>query len=265
MPGSANTNVKARPHARPLYVEVTIDAPLDRIWELTQSPHLHQRWDARFSRIAYGDVEADANANAGDNDSHGTTGAVRFHYRLGVGPVGGRGPALTGNGITTAERRRADGARISALRFASDSRWSPLQEGTGYWRYVPEAGQVRFLTGYDYRTWPGRSAGRLDRYVIRPWVGWLTAWSFDRLRLWAELGITPERSRRNAWFDATARTAAVLAVAAVAGLLPALGTALMVSLLPPLPTTPAARRCVRKPPDPKSARPPGALARLARP
>ncbi|WP_405019373.1 hypothetical protein OHV05_23265 [Kitasatospora sp. NBC_00070] len=235
----------------PLYIETTIDAPFDRVWELTQLPHLHERWDARFTRIAY--VE------------DGGSGPVRFHYRLGLGRVGGPGPALTGNGITTAERHRADGSRISALRFASDSRWSPLQEGTGYWRYAPEAGQIRFLTGYDYRTWPGPAARRLDRYLIRPCVGWLTAWSFDRLRLWAELGVTPERSRRNAGLELLARTAVVLAVAALAGALAALPAALLVVLVPPLPTTPAARRCVRRPPDPRSGRAPAALALLARP
>ena len=32
--------------------------------------------------------------------------------------------------------------------------------------------------------------------VFRPLMGWATAWSFDRLRIWAEDGITPETSLR---------------------------------------------------------------------
>ncbi|MBC7763625.1 MAG: SRPBCC family protein, partial [Candidatus Saccharibacteria bacterium] len=32
----------------------------------------------------------------------------------------------------------------------------------------------------------------LDRVMIRPLVGWMTAWSFDRLRIWAETGVEPE-------------------------------------------------------------------------
>jgi len=29
--------------------------------------------------------------------------------------------------------------------------------------------------------------------VLRRLIGWLTAWSFDRLRIWAERGEEPER------------------------------------------------------------------------
>jgi hypothetical protein len=35
------------------YVEVRIHSGVDRIWQLTQDPHLHQRWDLRFDRITY--------------------------------------------------------------------------------------------------------------------------------------------------------------------------------------------------------------------
>jgi uncharacterized membrane protein YphA (DoxX/SURF4 family) len=53
---------------------------------------------------------------------------------------------------------------------------------------------VRFLTWYDYRTrlgWPGYA---FDRVIFRPLIGWATAWSFDRLRLWIEKGIDPALS-----------------------------------------------------------------------
>jgi hypothetical protein len=48
---------------------------------------------------------------------------------------------------------------------------------------------VRFLTGYDYSPGWGRFA---DAAGIRWLLGWMTAWSFDRLRIWAETGQPPE-------------------------------------------------------------------------
>jgi hypothetical protein len=155
---------------RPLYVEVLVRAPMDRLWELTQDPVQHARWDLRFSRIV--PVE----------DLAG--GAVRFRYERSMGPR-----TITGTGTSVGERRRPDGTRTSALRFSSDDRLSPLRDGRGYWRYVPVEDGVRFVTGFDYT--PG--LGRASDLVLRPVVRWMTAWSFDRLRRWAETGEPPER------------------------------------------------------------------------
>lgn len=88
------------------------------------------------------------------------------------------------------ERHRPDGTRTSALRFTTADRLSPLGEGRGYWRYVPTPGGTTFITGFDYEPGWGRL---LDRLVMRRVVGWMTAWSFDRLRIWAETGVAPER------------------------------------------------------------------------
>jgi len=55
--------------------------------------------------------------------------------------------------------------------------------------------RVRFLTWYDYETRFGPLGRALDRCLFRPLLGWATAWSFDRLRLWIERGIPPEESR----------------------------------------------------------------------
>ena len=154
---------------RGIHVEIDIDAPLERVWELTQDPSHHVRWDIRFSRIVPTGVDAD--------------GAERFAYER-SSPV----HTIAGTGISIGERRRPDGTRTSALRFTTRDRLSPLRDGRGYWRYVPLAqGRVRFTTGYDYA--PGW--GPLD-LVVRPLVGWATAWSFDRLRIWAESGTPPE-------------------------------------------------------------------------
>ncbi|MGO1411609.1 SRPBCC family protein [Microbacterium sp.] len=159
---------------RALYVEILIRAPLDRVWELTQDVDLHPRWDARFSAIRPTGVRDD--------------GARTFRYELALGVR-----TIRGTGVSLSEKRAAGGPRTSALVFDTDDRLSPLRRGRGYWRYVPHPEGVRFITGYDYQPWFGAFGRLLDRVLIRHVVWWLTAWSFDRLRLWAESGIEPER------------------------------------------------------------------------
>ena len=36
-----------------IYVQIDIAGSIDRIWQLTQTPELHQQWDLRFSEIRY--------------------------------------------------------------------------------------------------------------------------------------------------------------------------------------------------------------------
>ena len=153
-----------------IYVEVFIDADIERVWELTQDTAAHPRWDARFSRITPV-AELDG-------------GGYRFEYQTRI-----PGHVIRGTGTSLGERHRPDGTRTSALRFTTRDRLSPLGDGRGYWRYVPTGAGVTFITGYDYA--PAWSA-LFDRVVIRPFVGWMTAWSFDRLRIWAETGVEPE-------------------------------------------------------------------------
>lgn len=218
-----------------LYVEVLVRAPMNTVWDHTQQPAAHARWDGRFSRIEY---------LAG-------TLPQRFRYAT---------AGVAGVGVTAGERLRPDGTRTSALRFSSDHPLSPIKAGSGYWQYVPTPDGVRFLTGYDYRPGWGRSADR----IVRPLLGWLTAWSFDRLRLWLERGISPERSRNQALAEVALRAGAVLAVARLGGTL-AMPAAALLLALPPLPGTPAARRCLRRPPDRASLTAPSTLASLAQP
>ncbi|MEU5598658.1 hypothetical protein [Streptomyces sp. NPDC020298] len=134
-------------------------------------------------------------------------------------------------------------------------RWASRLALIGHSRCVPDADGVRILVGYDHRLLP------------HPLRGWATAWSLDRLRLWIERGITPERARWN-WLAELAVRALVLTVcgtglslgpavplfgplgAAVAFLCPLL---LVVGVFlalfkAPLSCTPAARRCRRTPP-----------------
>ena len=171
---------------------------MDDLWRLTQETDLHQRWDLRFNRIE-------------------PLEGGRFLYST---------LFVRGEGESVGERVRDE--RASALRFWSESPLSPIANGSGYWRYVPDGdGWVRFLTRYDYTP---RSRA-VDR-VFRPLMAWATAWSFDRLALWLERGAPPERALALALL----RGAAVLAVARRRPLLVAL-------LFVPVPGVPSARRC----------------------
>lgn len=186
-----------------IYVEIFIRAPLDDLWSHTQVPALHQRWDLRFSRI----------------DSLPPTGDApqRFRYSTRIG----FGLHVSGNGETTGQRSLPDGSSTSALRFASNERLSIIREGRGYWKYIPTRDGVRFLTWYDYGTRFGAAGALFDRLVFRPLIGWATAWSFDRLRLWIEDRVDPRTAVRHTVIHSAARVALAL-VFAYQGLVPKL-------------------------------------------
>jgi hypothetical protein len=159
---------------RPIYVEHEIHAPMAAIWDATQRPEVHRRWDLRFTEIRY--LPRDHKE------------PQRFLYATRIG----FGLRIAGEGESVGERER-NGERTSALRFWSDDAKSLIREGSGYWRYTPIDGGVRFVTLYDYRTRFGPT-GRLLDLIFRPVLGWATAWSFDRLRLWLERGVDPGQS-----------------------------------------------------------------------
>jgi hypothetical protein len=170
----------------PVYVETAIGAELDAVWASTQEPAEHQRWDLRFSRIEY-------LPRSGDDAEQ------RFVYERSVFP----GVTVRGWGETRGERSGPDGA-ASALRFGSDQGRSLIARGSGYWRYEASGDRVRFITRYDYEPRWGAVGRLVDRVAFRRLIGWATAWSFDRLRLWLEEGVAPERSLRTALVHSTA-------------------------------------------------------------
>jgi hypothetical protein len=176
---------------------------MERLWEATQQPSQHQRWDLRFGDITY--------LPRVDGEPQ------RFTYATTVVP----GVTVAGTGESLGERDRCDGTRWSGLKFWSADRRSIIGSGAGYWRYIPTDDGVRFLTRYDYRPRWGRLGELLDRWAFRPLFGWATAWSFDRLRLWLEDGTPPERSRDQAIAHATA-VAGLAGVFAYQGLVPKL-------------------------------------------
>lgn len=171
-------------------MEILLHAPLDDVWRLTQQPGEHQRWDLRFTEIEY-------LPRPKMNEPQ------RFLYATRIG----FGLAIRGTGESVGERMTEGGEATSSLRFASDDTKSLIRVGSGYWRYVPLADGVRFFTWYDYATRFGVLGRVVDRCVFRPLMGWATAWSFDRLRLWLENGQAPEASLAWATVYAVARGA----------------------------------------------------------
>lgn len=238
---------------RPIYVEAGIRAPIEQVWKLSQDPALHPRWDLRFSRI----VPTERNGQ----------GLLHFRYEF-------RLPfhVIQGTGTSLGHRYRSDGQATSVLRFDTADPVSPIGQGSGYWRYIPTKDGLRFITGYNYQPGMGCFGKAIDPWVFRPALGWATAISFDRLRMWAESDVDPKDSR-NRWFiDAAARAVGVLTACivlrrALAGQSPgpaalALTAAAASWILPAHRTVPRAGRCLRRAPDSRSRRAPSTLAGL---
>jgi hypothetical protein len=218
---------------RAIYVETLIHASRDELWRLTQDPAQHQRWDLRFTRIEYLPRRHDAQG---------------FRYSVRLLP----GVHVAGTGAFAGERIRPDGTATSVLRFGSTQRLSLIRSGTGYWRYVPAGSGIRFLTGYDYEPGWGR-LGPAGDILFRPVMGWATAWSFDRLRLWLERGITPE-SLLHRWLAERGLRIGLCSFAWLTAPAPAAAVVTMLALATPAwPSVPSARRCRRRPPDRLSA------------
>jgi hypothetical protein len=171
------------PRAMPqgLYVELPMRAEMEQLWQLTQDPAFHQRWDLRFSTIRY---LPKPNEEAPQQ--------FLYETRIGFGLV------IAGEGESTGTRSGTTGERTSALRFWSGDAKSLIRIGAGYWKYIPTGGgSIRFFTWYDYQTRFGLAGRLVDAILFRPIMGWATAWSFDRLRLWIEADVAPEAVLRS--------------------------------------------------------------------
>jgi hypothetical protein len=187
-----------------IYVEILIRAPMEMLWQHTQRPDLHQAWDLRFSEITY--------LPRGNEHE-----PQRFRYATRIG----FGLSISGEGESIGQRDLADGSRSSALKFSSNDPRSLIRHGSGYWKYIPTADGIRFLTWYDYQSRFGPLGKAVDRVLFRPLMGWATAWSFDRLRLWLEHGVDPATAMRQFLTHATTRTALAF-IFAYQGLVPKL-------------------------------------------
>ena len=98
---------------KPIYVESLIEAPIDELWNATQDPDLHQRWDVRFGQIEY--------LPRVDGEPQ------RFRYTTKVAP----GVTIAGTGESLGDRDRPDGSRWSGLKFWAGDRRSIIDAGAG--------------------------------------------------------------------------------------------------------------------------------------
>ncbi|MFC7068176.1 DoxX-like family protein [Halobaculum lipolyticum] len=161
----------------PIYIERRVRGSIDEIWELTQDPDEHERWDLRFTEIDYLPKDED--------------GPQHFTYATQLLP----GIRVEGVGKSIASTERG-AESTSALAFESHDPLSLIAHGRGFWRYVESDDGVRFLTEYNYETRWGRLGRVIDRIIFRRLLGWATALSFDVLARWIEEGTPPERSYR---------------------------------------------------------------------
>src|SRR5258708_2969539 len=152
-------------------VETVIRTDLDTLWQRTQDPQVHHRWDLRFTSVVrLTDPEKD--------------GPHRFIYltRLPFGIT------LHSEGESVGSKDGPDGSRTNALTLRSDDPKMLVTRASGHWKYELGDGGVRFRSHYQYETRYGFLGRIVDAVVLRPFLRWATAWSFDRLRLWIEQG-----------------------------------------------------------------------------
>ncbi|XXM72527.1 DoxX-like family protein [Lysinibacillus sphaericus] len=166
---------------KPIYVEVPIDAPVEKVWEMSQDPYLHEQWDLRFTSITYLPKTSDEDPQP-----------FRYETKFGLIKVAGWGESV-------GTHHKEDGSKTSSLHFGTDQKISPISEGRGYWRYIPTERGTTFLTQYGYDVRYG-GFGRLIDTVFRPMMGWATALSFDVLKQWIEKG-EPPRSQYFRFFS----------------------------------------------------------------
>ncbi|MBM6644514.1 DoxX-like family protein [Bacillus sp. RIT 809] len=159
---------------KPIYVATEMNTKMKKLWEYTQEPDLHTKWDARFTEISY------LEKKEGEPQ--------KFLYKTKIG----FGLEIAGEGESIGEIRKETGERISSLKFWTDNKLSLIQIGRGYWKYTPNGEHIHFETQYDYDTRFGRIGNVIDSYIFRPLLGWATAWSFDALKLWLEKGLHPK-------------------------------------------------------------------------
>lgn len=163
--------------SKPLYIETVIDCPLETIWDYTQNPKIHEQWDLRFTEIEYLPKESESLPQ-------------QFLYSTKIG----FGLEVSGHGESAGTKSKLNGESTSVLKFWSEMPVSIISSGSGYWKYIPMEGSIKFLTGYDYKVRWGIVGKIIDKFIFRPMIGWATAWSFDALKLWIEKKIHPKDS-----------------------------------------------------------------------
>ena len=163
-----------------------IRGSLDELWHRTQTPDLHARWDLLLGSIV---------CLEGADD----TQPRRFRFTTRAASAA----KIEGWCETVGERLDAN-TRTEAFEFGSDDPRSLIRTGSGYWKYVQIEDEVRFITSYDYEVRWGLFGRLVEWLLVRPLLGWATAWSFDRLRHWIEKGLDPQQEARQSLIHALA-------------------------------------------------------------
>ncbi|XXF79994.1 SRPBCC family protein [Myxococcaceae bacterium GXIMD 01537] len=167
-----------RPPASRVVVEVFIPAPVERVWERTQSAELHVGWDLRFSAIRM----------LPERTAQGFQ-VLDYRTRLGFGvEVAGWGRYLQNVPLAR-----------STFEFGSEDPKSLITRGRGIWLYESRAGGTHFKTVFDYQTRHGVVGERVDAFLFRPLMRLATEWSFETLRLGCAGDEDAVARRRSRW------------------------------------------------------------------
>lgn len=130
---------------KPVYVETTIQAPIEKVWEYTQNPKLHEQWDLRFSTISLN----------GPSDEQPQSFLYEKHLGFGI--------SVTGTGAYRTSVKDERHERASSLQFKSSHPLSFIKEGGGYWKYMKTNDHIVFQTQFDYETKEGKGWKWADR------------------------------------------------------------------------------------------------------
>ncbi|HVE59255.1 MAG TPA: hypothetical protein VNB22_20695 [Pyrinomonadaceae bacterium] len=149
--------------ANKIIVEAIIPCEVETLWERSQEPALHIRWDIRFSHIKY--LE--------ELDEKGFQ-LMDYRTKIGFGlEIKGIGRYLQNTPL-----------KHSTFEFESGDWKSIIKIGRGIWQYKPCAEGTYFRTVYDYETNYGFFGALADRALFRPMMQLATEWSFETLRRW---------------------------------------------------------------------------------
>jgi len=162
------------PAPAPIHVRVRLDAPVERVWNLTQDHRVHPSWDHRFSKIVMRHEEEGEphRAPLGTPDPRIQTGTVMRYEKRILG--------LTVRGFGRYKLHRP--LRQSTFEFWSDDARSLIRRGAGLWRYTPLAdGRTELATSFTYQVRWGILGRLIDRCMFRPLFQRYTEQSFRRL------------------------------------------------------------------------------------
>lgn len=166
------------PRLRKIVVEAIISAPVAIVWDLSQQPELHTRWDIRFDQISYLDEIDDR-------------GFHKMDYRTSIG----MGITVQGYGRYLGNEQHSH----SSFEFDSDDWKSIIRNGRGIWLYRECEGGTLFKTVYDYDVRYGVVGEIVDRLLFRSILQLATEWGFETLRRWCGGDEACVNARRSRW------------------------------------------------------------------